>query len=79
MFQENTKHLYNVNTMLVQRQRSWADVVQILYKCFVFAGLQLLAAYLRGFARRPTDSKTLSRLHIVGLRFGQKYIFTLAS
>ena len=57
--------------MLVQRQRRWADVVQILYKCFVFAGLQLLAAYLRGFARRPTDSKTLSRLHIVGLRFGQ--------
>ena len=22
-----------------QRRRRWADVVQILYKCFVFAGL----------------------------------------
>ena len=34
----NTKHLYNICTMLVQRRRRWADVVQMLYKCFVFAG-----------------------------------------
>ena len=34
----NTKHLYNICTMLDQRQRRWADVVQMLYKCFVFAG-----------------------------------------
>ena len=25
--------------MLEQRRRRWADVVQMLYKCFVFAGL----------------------------------------
>ena len=25
--------------MLAQRQRRWADVVHMLYKCFVFAGL----------------------------------------
>ena len=25
--------------MLGQRRRRWADFVQILYKCFVFAGL----------------------------------------
>ena len=25
--------------MLDQRQRRWADVVQMLYKCFVFAGM----------------------------------------
>ena len=24
--------------MLAQRQRCWADVVQMLYKCFMFAG-----------------------------------------
>ena len=24
--------------MLVKRQRRWAEVVQMLYKCFVFAG-----------------------------------------
>ena len=24
--------------MLVQRRRRWADVVQMLYKCFVFDG-----------------------------------------
>ena len=25
--------------MLDQRRRRWADVVQMLYKCFVFAGM----------------------------------------
>ena len=33
----NTKHLYSICTMLDQRRRRWADVVQMLYKCFVFA------------------------------------------
>ena len=31
-----TKHFYSICTMLDQRRRRWADVVQILYKCFVF-------------------------------------------
>ena len=35
----NTKQLYNICTMLDQRQRRWVDVVQMLYKCFVFAGM----------------------------------------
>ena len=34
----NTKHLYNICTMFDQRRSRWADVVQMLYKCFVFAG-----------------------------------------
>ena len=34
----NTKHVYNIYTMLDQRRRRWLDVVQMLYKCFVFAG-----------------------------------------
>ena len=38
----NTKHLYNICTMLDQRQRRWADVVQMLYKCFVIAGLRVI-------------------------------------
>ena len=37
----NTKHLYNICTMLDQRRRRWADVVQMLYKCFVFDGMLL--------------------------------------
>ena len=37
----NTNHLYNIYAMLDQRQRRWADVVQMLYKCFVFAGRKL--------------------------------------
>ena len=31
----NTKHLYNMSTMLEQHRRRWADVVQMLYKYFV--------------------------------------------
>ena len=34
----NTKHFYNICTMLDQRRRRWDDVVQMLYKCFEFAG-----------------------------------------
>ena len=34
----NIKHLYDICTMLDQRRRRWAHVVQMLYKCFVFAG-----------------------------------------
>ena len=30
-------HLYNICTMLDQRRRRWADIVQMLYKCFIFA------------------------------------------
>ena len=37
-FPVNTKHLYNIRTMLGQRRRRWADVVQMLYKCFVLTG-----------------------------------------
>ena len=32
----NTKHLYNIHTMLDQRRRRWADLVEVLCKCFVF-------------------------------------------
>ena len=33
----NTKHLYNICTMLDQRRGCWAAAVQMLYTCFVFA------------------------------------------
>ena len=32
------KHLYNICSMMDQRRRRWDDVVQMLYKCFVFVG-----------------------------------------
>ena len=35
----NTKHLHNNFTMVAQRRRRWADVVQMLFKYFVFAGI----------------------------------------
>ena len=37
----NTKHLYNICTMLDQRLRRWSNIVQMPYKCFGFQGLPL--------------------------------------
>ena len=31
----NTKHLYNIFTMLNQRRRRWVDVVQMLFQCLL--------------------------------------------
>ena len=42
LFPGNTKQYYNICTMLDLRRRRWADVVQMLSKCFVFAGLSSL-------------------------------------
>ena len=42
----NTKHLYNFCTMLDQRRRRWADVVQMLCKCLVFTGWRLTDFHL---------------------------------
>ena len=36
----NTKHLDNICTTSVQRLRRWSNIVQMLYKYFVFTGLQ---------------------------------------
>ena len=38
----NTNHLYDICTMLDQRRRRWADVVEMLYDCFVFAGMLIV-------------------------------------
>ena len=32
----NTKYLHNICTTSAQRLRRWANIVQMLYKCFVF-------------------------------------------
>ena len=42
----NTKHLYNTCTMLDERRGHWADVVQMLYKCFVFAVNRVYCRFL---------------------------------
>ena len=34
----NTNHLYNICTTSAQRLRRWSNIVQMLYKRFVFAG-----------------------------------------
>ena len=43
-FPVNTKHLYNICTVLDQRRSRWGDVVHILYKCSVLSGLMPLNA-----------------------------------
>ena len=44
---QQTKHLYNICTMLDQRLRRWTNIVQLVYTCFVFAGM---AAFNQQFA-----------------------------
>ena len=39
------KHLYNIGTMLDKRRRRWDDVVQMLYKCFVFTAVFLTTSH----------------------------------
>ena len=43
IFPANTKHLYNICTMLAQR---WANIVQMLYKCFVFTKLSVSPSHI---------------------------------
>ena len=43
----NAKHLYDICTMSDQRRRRWADVVQIPYKCFVFAGMDSILRHTK--------------------------------
>ena len=38
-FPANMKHLYNIYTTSAQRLRRWPNIVYMLYKCFVIAGL----------------------------------------
>ena len=54
----NTKHLYNICTMLDQRRRRWADVVQMLYKCFMFVGV--VTSHGDSIATRRVDFVTES-------------------
>ena len=57
----NAKHQYNICTMLDQRRRRWANVVQKLYKCFVSAGVGLLVIILFCLCfDRPSLSISLS-------------------
>ena len=39
LYLANTKHLYNLCRTSAQRLRHWSNIAQMLYKCFVFAGI----------------------------------------
>ena len=56
----STKHLYDICTMLAQRRRGWADVVQMLYKCFVFAGSPRRRFECQGSDNHNTSFVTIS-------------------
>ena len=62
---------YNICTMLDQ-QRRWADVVQILYKCFVFAGFSCHSLTVRvdlhPLVFRPCTVDSLARVHLTHTR-----------
>ena len=56
----NTKHLYNICTMLGQRRRRWPNVVQMLYKCFVFAGNSSWSGIAYCWRRLQADTNPVS-------------------
>ena len=37
--QGNTTHLYTICTMSAQHLRRWSNIIQMLYRCFVFTGM----------------------------------------
>ena len=38
----NTKHLYNIYTTSAQRLRRWSNILQMIYKCFMFTAWVIL-------------------------------------
>ena len=60
----NTKYLYNICTMLVQGRRRWADVVQMLYMCFVPANKSLTRC---SFNCGPASQSASQRWNNIGL------------
>ena len=53
LFTKNKMAEYNICTTSAQRLRRWSNIVQMLYKCFVFT------AYDNVDGNRPTYSTTL--------------------
>ena len=66
----NTKHLYNICSRLDKRQRRWADVVQMLYKCFVFAGQGLVELYYIGAQYADSSQNRINILQARNLTLG---------
>ena len=64
----DTKHLYNICTMLDQRRRRWANIVQMLYNFFVFAGsLRVLGSIVCPICKRKWGhSVSLERRVLIG-------------
>ena len=56
----NTKHLYNICTMLNQRRRRCADAVQMLYKCFVLSGNSSWSGIAYCWRRLQADTDPMS-------------------
>ena len=46
--------MYNICTTSAQRLRRWSDIVQMLYKCFVFIGMVCVSGYV-GFVYSVAD------------------------
>ena len=66
----STKHLHNICTMLDQRRRRWAEVVQMLYKSFVSAGHLLLGSI--------NNSRRKTRIPTCGVGTAQLYMTHLS-
>ena len=75
----NTRHLYNICTTSAQRLRCWSNIVQMLYKCFVFTRLTkivLLKIMMGGGGGEKLRQRQRRRANIV-TTVGQCIVFTV--
>ena len=68
MLRVNTKHLYNIYTMLNQRRRRWADVVYMFFKCFAFIGEWTPRIFFTLSVLRPISAKTKRSRTVRGIQ-----------
>ena len=59
----NTKHLYNICTTSAQH---WSNIVQMVYKCFVFAGICQRESLQRTLVLRDTLQPRKSLVDLAG-------------
>ena len=65
------KHLYNICTTSAQRLRRWSNIVQMLYKCFVFTGIEV---NFQNNNSKSNDFKTW-RIHLTFHDIRPKHFF----
>ena len=73
---ENTKFLCNICPTLGQRLRRWFNIVQMLYKYFVFTGIRLIYQKAIVVAAIQSDTKTYCESHYFNRSVDRHLVWT---